>query len=599
MDGDIKKEASLFGKKEYESLFEYTPSGTEKPDIIDERASIDDWSSIKAKSQRIQETNPTNRLPYPWEQPESETYFDSPSTKDPKPYVKKTYLVNGIYSSEYATETIIETINPIGSSVISPPLNLRGKYGTFKSSKKSKNAPLIFILGGLTWPDTKATDAQIGNGKNDSRYPGDKKEGVDGYMWVYGFNTLVDFNIYNCFTHKDGNGGWNECSSILSSNAITPEKKILVAFSAGVNMIHEGLLKKAPANTWNIIHLIGGTDGAMNRCKSILQTPNVDIYYIQSKGIETSSEGIDSNLKKEIASKLPKGHVLNSSDHANGVTISSQWINSNVKVANPPPQTGGTKRVIVRGGRNLIRILGKYKGQASQYVKSSGGIYNLGPITPLPAAPPADPKRKAQDIAELKADPGYKKRWYSQVALNGGDRWLGAVYDECVQIRCVFWHLMFVMAIESGLSPMAKNKVSPAAGLIQWTNYRMFRAQGFADPRQANAFQQLPFIKKYYEGRPGWKKNGVPNLVAAYTYVSGGNTSNPNKAIYIREKDPRVFRDNSVWNANNDGVITAGEITLSAVRKWYDTKDTSWVNKYPNGIWRKEPILFTMLGIRR
>ena len=88
MDGDIKKEASLFGKKEYESLFEYTPSGTEKPDIIDERASIDDWSSIKAKSQRIQETNPTNRLPYPWEQPESETYFDSPSTKDPKPYVK-------------------------------------------------------------------------------------------------------------------------------------------------------------------------------------------------------------------------------------------------------------------------------------------------------------------------------------------------------------------------------------------------------------------------------------------------------------------------------------------------------------------------------
>lgn len=595
MDSDIKKSSAPLTQSDYESLLEYKAIGTQKPDIIDERASLDAFDDVRKRAELYRTDRINNRIPYPWEE-EEVPYIRSASTQDPKPYVKKTYYVNGYYSSDPDTETVIETIEPATASIISPQLNIRGKYGTFRSSKKSKNAPLIFILGGLTWPNTKATDAQIGNGKNDSRYPGDKKEGVDGYMWVYGFKDLHDFNIFNCFTHKDGKNGWDECTSILTNNSIVPEKKILIAFSAGVNMIHEGLLDKAPANTWNIIHLIGGTDGAMKRSKSILDTPNVQIYYIQSKGIETASEGASVAVKKEIASKLPN-RVLNSSGHPNGVTVSANWIAKNVEVTVPPSQPTVRKRVVVRN-KNIVRIIAKLKGNRTVFVNSAdAGSYTLGNLSPLPAAPPADPRKKAQEIAELKADPGYKKRWYKQVAENGGDRWLSAVYDECVQIRCVFWHLMFVMAFESGLYAGAKNPKSPGAGLIQWMNYTMFRKRGFSNPRAANAFQQLPFITKYYQARDGWKKNGVPNLVAAYTYVAGGNTSNPNKVIYTKAKRPKVFRDNPVWDVNKDGIITAGEMTLCVLRKWYGTKDNSWIKKYPNGIWRKEPIIFKLPGL--
>lgn len=597
MDGDIKKSSKKMTQSEYEALFEYKPIGTQKPDIVDERASLDGIDDVVTRAKKYREERLSNRQPYPWEE-EERPYLVAKSTQDPQPYVKKTYYVNGYYSSDPSTETIIETVEPSAASIISPQLNIRGKYGTFKSSKKSKNAPIIFILGGLTWPNTNATDTQIGNGKNDSRYPGDKKDGVEGYMWLYGFKDLHDFNIYNCFTHKDGSGGWDECSSILTNNSIVPEKKILIAFSAGVNMIHEGLLNKAPANTWDIIHLIGGTDGAMKRSKSILNTPNVQIYYIQSKGIDTASEGASVATKKEIASKLPSDRVLNSSGHSNGVTVSANWIAKNVQVTLPPSQPTVRKRVVTRN-KNIIRVIAKLKGGRTTFVNAAdAGSYTLGNLSPLAAAPPANPQQKSREIAELKADPGYRK-WSGQIAKNGGDRWLSAVYDECVQIRCVFWNLMFVMAIESGFLPTAKNKTSRAAGLIQWINYDMFRKHGFADPRQANAFQQLPFITKYYQGRPGWKKNGVPNLIAAYTYVAGGNTSDPNKVIYTKSKNPRILALNPLWDLDKDGRATAGEMASSAIRRWYRVKDNSWINKYPNGIWRKDATIFQIKGLRR
>lgn len=597
MDGDIKKSSSKMSQREYEALLEYKPIGTQKPDIIDERGSLDTLDDVVKRAKHYRDERLLNRLPYPWEE-EERPYIVTKSTQNPQPYVKKTYYVNGYYSSDPSTETIIETVEPSAASIISPQLNIRGKYGTFKSSKKSKNAPIIFILGGLTWPNTKATDAQIGNGKNDSRYPGDKKDGVEGYMWLYGFKDLHDFNIYNCFTHKDGSGGWDECSSILTNNSIVPEKKILIAFSAGVNMIHEGLLNKAPANTWNIIHLIGGTDGAMKRSKSILNTPNVQIYYIQSKGIDTASEGASVATKKEIASKLPSDRVLNSSGHPNGVTVSANWIDKNVQVTLPPSQPIVRKRVVTRN-KNIIRVIAKLKGGRTTFVNAAdAGSYTLGNLSPLAAAPPANPQQKSREIAELKADPGYGF-WKNQIIKNGGDRWLSAVYDECVQIRCVFWNLMFVMAFESGLYPGAKNPRSSAAGLIQWMSYGLFRKHGFASPRDANAFQQLPFITKYYQGRGGWKKKGVPNLIAAYTYIAGGNTSDPNKVIYTKSKNPRVLTLNPLWDLDKDGRVTAGEMTLSVIRKWYRVKDNSWINKYPNGIWRKDPTIFQIKGLRR
>lgn len=385
MDGDIKKSAIPLKKSDYDALLEYKPIGSEKPEIVDERASLDNFDEVTKRANKYRNERSLYREPYPWEEPER-PYIVAKSSQDPQPYVKKTHFVNGFYSSDPATETIIETV-----------------------------------------------------------------EGTDGNKTV-------------------------------------------------------------------------------------------------------------------------------------------------------------RKRVVTRN-KNIIRVIGKFKGGKTTFVNAAdAGSYTLGNTSPLPAAPPADARRKAQDIAELKADPGYRGtnngRWANQVAKNGGDRWLNALYDECVQMRAVFWHIVFVMAFESGLSPTATNPSSNARGLIQWMpdKWGIFRKHGFPTPREADAFQQLPFVTKYYQGRGGWKKNGVRNLVAAYTFVGGGNTSDPNKVVYLKSQKPKVFRDNATWDVNKNGIITAGEMTLVVLRKWYTgnarPKDDRWVHQYPNGIWRKEPAVSQLPGLR-
>lgn len=381
MDRDIKKSSTPMKQSDYDALLEYKPTGTQKPDIVDERVSLDGIDDVVTRAKKYREERLSNRQPYPWEE-EERPYIVAKSTQDPQPYVRKTYYVNGFFSSDPSTETIVETV-----------------------------------------------------------------EGTDGNKTI-------------------------------------------------------------------------------------------------------------------------------------------------------------RKRVVTRN-KNIIRVIGKLKGGKTTFVNAAdAGSYTLGNLSPLAAAPPANPQQKSREIAELKADPGYQYasngRWRIQVAKNGGDRWLSALYDECVQMRAVFWHIMFVMGFESGLLPTATNPVSNAQGLIQWIpgGWGLFRQHGFANPKQADAFQQLPFVRKYYQGRSGWKKNGVRNLVAAYTMVAGGNTSDPNKVIYTKSKKPKVFRQNPLWDLNNDGLATGGEMTLSVVRKWYGVSDNSWIKKYPNGIWRKEPVIFQLPGLR-
>ena len=216
---------------------------------------------------------------------------------------------------------------------------------------------------------------------------------------------------------------------------------------------------------------------------------------------------------------------------------------------------------------------------------SKNVIYNesplISPTVPM-AASPANPGAKAKDIQIIKSDSGYS-RWKNQIESNGGDKWLGALYDECVSIGCNFRDMLFVLSKESGFKPTAKNRSSGASGLIQWMPpYKSFRNRGISSPLQLNAFEQLPFITLYYKGRGGYEQYGVPNLVACYTYVAGGNTTDPNRIIYRR--GTKAYSSNTSWDLNKDGNITGGEIALSSVAAWYGKKD--WKTLYPDGIWK-------------
>lgn len=585
MDDNIRKEVAKTNIKKVNSLFEYKPQYVVPVDIAEELSS-DPYKNAKERVEKIRKNYEFRGTehPYPWEDEEYDNMKDIllPSTEPNKNYVKKIYYLDPGISTDPNAQTIQETVES-DTKPISPQLNIRGKYGTFISSKKNKNAPFIFILGGLTWPNTSASDQQIGNGPNDSRYPGDKKEGVEGYMWIYGFKNLNDFNIYNSFTHKDGLNALEEAYSILNDNNISVESKILIVFSAGANMIHEnGILKNTPLSEWDTIHIIGPTSGAIEKAEyTFAKGANNKTYYIQSKGINVSSEGADSEDKIRFSRSLATtDQTLTSKDHTDGIRVSAEWIKKNIIVPAATQDIDGKKRIIVNS--NFFKRVGaKYKGRKTIIISSDSNIRS-SPAEYLQFSPIADRAQAANEIAKIKRDPGYKN-WAKNIAtLCGGDEFLFRLYDLCVDLKCSFRDMMFVIAAECGFRPSA-TAGSGAEGLIQFVppkGTRNYSKYGFGSRRPADfsAIQQLPYVKKYYEGRDYYdtykKKFGtaLPNLIATYTFVAGGNTTEPfnsgmkpNKPIYRSDK----LRGNRQWDYNGDGVAYAWEIADYAIRHWY------------------------------
>jgi hypothetical protein len=579
MDNDIQKEVSKFSKNKYTYLLDVINTVESKPEITEDTRNSTQYNDVLQKIEKLKNTGSRGSMhPYPWEDKDYKPSDKLPSSVEPdKKYVKKTYYVGNNLSDSNTTETIEYSVG-VDTTPLQPNLTVRGKHGTFKSSKTNKNAPLIFIVGGLTWPKTQASDKDIGNQKGQSRYPGDKKDNVDGYVWVYGFNKLYDFNIYNCFTHRDGKDGWNECLGLLQQHSIIPEKYILVAFSAGANIIHDDVLPIADVSFWDIIHIVGPSSGALARTNVFVTSAGDKTYYIQQGGIDVRSEGADPKDKKQFSELLNSSkQTLTSRDHTDGLQVSANWIKDNIKVVKGVKAEKNTKRIIIRPNKSA-RIGGKYKGGRTLIYKgkspTAGTIqqyYNMPP-----PAPPADPAKAAREISIIMNDVGYKKYWKNKIMKNGNGNaadWLNKVYNEAYAIGMSFRDLLFVICLESSFDPNNYNSGSGAAGLLQWQGTRK-KVFPKGEPRLLNAYQQLPYITKYYKGRPGYKTQGVPNLTAAYTYVIGGNTTNPNEVIYSRAKNPSEYLQNDNLDFNRDGIILAGEAAECCVWKWYTGSTT-------------------------
>jgi len=601
MDSDIRNESTKTNTNMIGGILEYKPKYPALVSVNNEYV-FTQYDGVKSRIEKTRQDteNRGTAHPYPWEDRTTNDLENKlPSSKEPdKTYVKKIYIV-GSNISDSQTEETVEVSGFNETKPIEPSLTIRGTYGTFKSSRKSRNAPLIFILGGLTWPKTNTTESEIGNGPGQSKYPGDKINNVEGYMWTYGFKNLTDFNIYNCFTHQDGKDGWAECTKILNNNKIKPEKKILVLFSAGVNMAHSGLLDVAPITSWDIAHLIGGTSGALQKSKNFSTTLNSSTYYIQSKGLDVSSEGADSKDKKDFAKGLKSSdQVLTSNDHTDGIRVSSEWIKKNVKVTPPTLKSGqNQKRIIVKSGA-AFRPGAKLKGGRTILYSSNSAVY-LPPRKSLSFSPIANRAEAAKEIAKIKSDPGYKNWRRNIEGLCGGDQFLFRLYDLCIDMRCSFRDMMYVIAAECGFKPKAVNGNSGAAGLIQWLP-KKWRGFGFPSggPTTLTAIQQIPYIKKYYESRGNYHKfkaqynTGIPNLIACYTFVAGGDTNDAfsnglkrNKPIY------RNTSGNPGWDYNGDNVAYAWEIADFALRRWYfggDANEKRGVALPPGNSWRTD-----------
>lgn len=200
------------------------------------------------------------------------------------------------------------------------------KIGSFKSSKKALNAPLIFLVGGI-----------FVNGKS----PGD-------YMWSDGYDSMTDYNIYNVFkTNLDPTDtkavdkstiqkGWEDCTRILSLYKINPSKKILVAFSKGCEGFNHAIAKAGGISNFDLVLIAGvwsnsksgAVAGGIGIVAGAIQSAPQKCYYFNS-GNDGTVFGLD-----KIKNVCAPGHYIEwNGGHQAQIKKTANWIKDNVTVS--------------------------------------------------------------------------------------------------------------------------------------------------------------------------------------------------------------------------------------------------------------------------
>lgn len=239
-----------------------------------------------------------------------------------------------------------------------PRIDKTYTYGSFKSSIKDLNAPLIYLVGGVGEPVGSPT-----------KFPGTYMWGTGEKTYTKGFSRCADFNVYNitrvAIVAKDGtqkspdtpslNGSVAECKKILSDNGINPSKKIIVAFSKGCEIYRTIIDGFGGWNQFDKV-LIGGiysNKGVFPKVPNVnadlKKYPNKAYYFgsgDKGKGDGTSPEAwatIISDVKPSQIFEKPYGNTAH-----NGLpNAMATWILENVSVnktaqSSNPPQNLGT-----------------------------------------------------------------------------------------------------------------------------------------------------------------------------------------------------------------------------------------------------------------
>lgn len=215
-------------------------------------------------------------------------------------------------------------------------MKVRGKYGSISLSTYDKDAPLIFIVGGVTMPKKGSVPPNF--------YPGDKLEDRTGYMWNWqgkGFDRYTQFNTYVCYLHTQSANAWKECYNFLVKYKIYPKEFILVTFSAGVTRAYDkaGVLSTTSPKQWNKYLFAGAyiqsdIDTKINNLKYTIDSiGNKNCYYFSVPPMVKSTEGSNSIVKQKIASLLPeKNTILTAKNHGNQVEVLSDFCNKLIPV---------------------------------------------------------------------------------------------------------------------------------------------------------------------------------------------------------------------------------------------------------------------------
>lgn len=205
--------------------------------------------------------------------------------------------------------------------------------GQFIESKLNKNAPLIFIAGGV-----------------------DLKSPPGIYMLEFGFDKLTSFNIYNMTrmqvkTSRSEHikNAWAECVREMDKRGIIPSKKIIVGYSLGAAYIHNVIDKNG--NNWDLIISAGAYLGqyeSTTRTNHIQMIKSLTNYEVDGSPISSKFVYIHAakrnnlfngdtqllKIQKEFENLLPNANAIQHGDanHFHTATATSKWINANVLI---------------------------------------------------------------------------------------------------------------------------------------------------------------------------------------------------------------------------------------------------------------------------
>lgn len=149
----------------------------------------------------------------------------------------------------------------------------------------------------------------------------------------------------------------------------------------------------------------------------------------------------------------------------------------------------------------------------------------------------------------------------------------------------IAFDLARLMYSESRLNPAAVNPYSNATGLIQFMPATADSlGTSVAKLKNMTVEQQLVYVKKYFHspGLVGKTYNGLGDLYLGIFYpVAVGK---PNSYI-IGSSPNKVYTQNKVFDIDNDGVITAGNVrTFTENRYGSMVFDTSFLAAYESPI---------------
>jgi lysozyme len=189
--------------------------------------------------------------------------------------------------------------SPMGSRVVQ-----NGSLGQFKSSMNNKNAPFIFVVGGLDVRGRKCGE----------------------YMWDYFTDAATGkYHVYVKSTHDSGNAtsALSEAWSIMKQHGLQSYKSVCYYFSAG-NKASLPVLKQVSPTKWHAIFLVGpclvGSESYVNGMVPLIQSAPGRFNFSSVGG---TKEGGDANyngkdalqLKLQLMQPIPAGNQLVGSSH--------------------------------------------------------------------------------------------------------------------------------------------------------------------------------------------------------------------------------------------------------------------------------------------